>query len=60
MWHHKKPIRILSDLKNGTNVASQKTYPKFFGLKNCHTGLVVPSIALCNDGNLLFMTVTFF
>ena len=36
MRHHKKPIRIFSDLKNVTNAASQKTYPKFFGLEKCH------------------------
>merc|ERR1712155_253157 len=35
-WHHKKPIRIFSDLKNVTNAASQKTYPNFFGLEKCH------------------------
>ena len=32
----KKPIRTLSDLKIVTNGAWQKTYPKFFGLENCH------------------------
>ena len=31
-----KPIRTLSDLKIVTNGAWQKTYPKFFGLENCH------------------------
>ena len=36
MRHHKKPIRIFSDLKNVTNAASQKTYPNFFGLEKCH------------------------
>ena len=36
MWCDKKSIRTLSDLKIVTNVASQKTNPKFFGLENCH------------------------
>merc|ERR1711994_717423 len=36
MRHHKKSIRIFSDLKNVTNAASQKTYPNFFGLEKCH------------------------
>ena len=34
--YNKKPIRNFSDLKNVTNAASQKTYPKFFGLEKCH------------------------
>ena len=44
MWHHKKPIRIFSDLKivittGGSTPCKRdvtKSYPKFFGLEKCH------------------------
>ena len=44
MWHHKKPIRIFSDLKivittGGSTPCKTditKSYPKFFGLEKCH------------------------
>ncbi len=50
----KKAIRIFLDMKNVTTTGGNWSDLNFV------TGLVVPSIALCNGGNLLFMTVIFF
>ena len=48
-----KPIRTLSDLKIVTNGAWQKTYPKFFGLENCHKWGVTKNLSeLCRTQKL--------